>query len=152
MGQLICLRFIKALVHYFGSYFCLGVYLLMLKTRIKLIITIADMENRILLKASTFSFSNLQKKQFEIDKEAPERQKFYFYCYKGQIKSMDLLPKHIIKETSTNNHIFFFFFFFFERYSSKVNILLLNNIIGTLRNSIWLNFNFIYLLVLYQIL
>ena len=112
MGQLICLRFIKALVQHFGSYFCLGVYLLMLKTRIKLIITIADMENRILLKASIFCFSNLQKKQFEIDKEAPERQKFCFYCYKGQIKSMDLLPKHIIKETSTNNHIFFFFFFF----------------------------------------
>ena len=32
MGQLRCVRFIKEPVQHFWTYFCLGVYLLMLKT------------------------------------------------------------------------------------------------------------------------
>ena len=41
MGQLRCLKFIKAPAHCW-VYFCLGVYLLMLKTRIKVTFNIED--------------------------------------------------------------------------------------------------------------
>ena len=42
MEQLRCVRFIKTPVQHFGAYFCFGVYLWMLKIKIKVAINIED--------------------------------------------------------------------------------------------------------------
>ena len=76
MGQLRCVRSIKAPVQHFGSYFCLGVYLLMLKTRIKITTNIDDRTIESMLYNNVLIFYYEQTKSFSSKKSITDVNRF----------------------------------------------------------------------------